>query len=112
MRLRVTRHLIEGAEECDGDVCQGQVQEEVVGHSSHPCMSNISTYLSTCQHVNLSMHEIHMALTCTGAHDVAEHGVADNAQQEDHNVQEYRNSPQEGRPHILHNSHKLSVELT
>ena len=100
MRLRVTRHLIEGAEECDGDVCQGQVQEEVVGHSSHPCMRN------------LSMHGIHIGLTCTGAHDVAEHGVADNAQQEDHNVQEYRNSPQEDRPHILHNSHKLSVELT
>ena len=68
--------------------------------------------MSTCQHVNLSMYEIHITLTCTGAHDVAEHGVADNAQQEDHNVQEYRNSPQEGRPHILHNSHKLSVELT
>ena len=68
--------------------------------------------MSTHQLVNLSMHGIHIALTCTGAHDVAEHGVANNAQQEDHNVQEYRNSPQEGRPHILHNSHKLSVELT
>ena len=50
MRLRVTRHLIEGAEECDGDVCQGQVQEEVVGHSSHPCKRN----LSPCHHVNIS----------------------------------------------------------
>ena len=68
--------------------------------------------MSTCQLVNLSMHEIHIALTCTGAHDVAEHGVANNAQQEDHNVQEYRNSSKEGRPHILHNLHKLSTELT
>ena len=64
MRLRVTRHLIEGAEECDGDVCQGQVQEEVVGHSSHPCMSNISTYLSTCQHVNMSTHQLVNLSTC------------------------------------------------
>ena len=58
MRLRVTRHLIEGAEECDGDVCQGQVQEEVVGHSSHPCMRNLSpcqhVTMSTCQHVIMS----------------------------------------------------------
>ena len=46
--------------------------------------------------------ESHIALTCTGAHDVAEHGVADNAQEEDHNVEEYRNSPKEGRSHILH----------
>ena len=45
--------------------------------------------LTTCQHVNMLTQESHIALTCTGAHDVAEHGVADNAEEEDHNVQEY-----------------------
>ena len=64
MRLRVTRHLIEGAEECDGDICQGQVQEEVVGHSSHPCMSNMSTYLSTCQLVTMSTCQHVNTSTC------------------------------------------------
>ena len=45
--------------------------------------------ISTCQHVNMLTQESHIALTCTGAHDVAEHGVADNAKEEDHNVEEY-----------------------
>ena len=45
--------------------------------------------MSTSQHVNMLTQESHIALTCTGAHDVAEHGVADNAKEEDHNVEEY-----------------------
>ena len=49
-------HLVKGAEERDGDVCQGQVQEEVVGHGSHPCINN----LSTCKHFNTLTQESHI----------------------------------------------------
>ena len=53
-------HLVKGAEERDGDVCQGQVQEEVVGHGSHPCINN----LSTCQHVNMLICQLVNISTC------------------------------------------------
>ena len=58
--LVVSGYLIEGAEERDGDVCQGQVQEEVVGHGSHPCINN----LSTCQHVNMLICQLVNISTC------------------------------------------------